>query len=65
MVTFRLRLRPPTPEPRPHPNLQLFVVDTRSGTVFGPFPSGTNIKYVEGPGATPNQRAGPDTTSEW
>ncbi len=27
--------------------LQTFVVDTGSGTVFGPFPVGTNIKYTE------------------
>ncbi len=27
--------------------LEAFVVDTGSGTVFGPFPVGTNIKYTE------------------
>jgi hypothetical protein len=46
------------------PNLQLFLVDTGSGTIFGPFPSGTNIKYVQAPGATPSQRPGPGAV-EW
>ena len=30
------------------------VLDTGSGTVFGPFPSGTKIKYTQAPGATPS-----------
>jgi hypothetical protein len=30
------------------------VKDTGSGTVFGPFASGTKIKYTESPGATPS-----------
>jgi hypothetical protein len=30
------------------------VKDTGSGTVFGPFPSGTKIKYTEAPGGTPS-----------
>jgi hypothetical protein len=34
------------------------VVDTGSGTVFGPFDAGTNIKYIQAPGVTPNQKAG-------
>ena len=41
------------------PDLELFIVDTGSGTIFGPFPSGTNIKYVQAPGATPSQSPGP------
>jgi hypothetical protein len=36
------------------PNLQVFVVDTGSGTTFGPFASGTKIKYTQAPGATPS-----------
>ena len=36
------------------PNPQIFVVDSGTGTVFGPYPSGTNIKYVEANGATPS-----------
>ncbi len=32
------------------------VLDTGSGTVFGPFPSGTKIKYTQAPGATPSQQ---------
>ena len=38
------------------PNPQIFVVDTGSGTPFGPFASGTNIKYTEDPTATPTQK---------
>ena len=41
------------------PDLELFLVDTGSGTVFGPFTSGTNVKYIEAPGATPSQKVGP------
>ena len=36
------------------PNPQIFVVDSGTGTVFGPYPSGTNVKYVQAPGATPS-----------
>jgi hypothetical protein len=36
------------------PNPSIFVVDLGTGTVFGPFPSGTNIKYTQAPGATPS-----------
>jgi hypothetical protein len=36
------------------PNPQIFVVDLGTGTVFGPFPSGTNVKYTQAPGATPS-----------
>ncbi len=41
------------------PDLELFLVDTGSGTVFGPFTSGTNVKYIQAPGATPSQKVGP------
>jgi hypothetical protein len=49
------------------PDPQIFVVDkgadgtfgTADDTVFGPFGSGTTIKYVEANGATPSQSAGP------
>jgi hypothetical protein len=34
-------------------NLKIYVVDTVSGVKFGPYPSGTNIKLVQAPGATP------------
>jgi hypothetical protein len=49
------------------PNPQVFVVDTGSGTVFGPFPSGTKIKYTQADGATPSQTAigGPDSAVAW
>ena len=35
------------------PNPQIYVLDTGSGTVFGPFADGTSIKYTEAPGGTP------------
>lgn len=49
------------------PNPQIFVVDTGSGTQFGPFSSGTKIKYTEANGATPNQKAigGPNSAVAW
>ena len=34
----------------------IFVMDLGSGTVFGAFSSGTNIKYTEANGATPGQK---------
>ncbi|WP_447002916.1 VWA domain-containing protein [Saccharothrix isguenensis] len=40
------------------PNPQVFVSDSASTAVFGGFPSGTKIKLVQAPGATPNQKAG-------
>ena len=33
--------------------LELFVTDTASGVVFGPFPVGTKIKYTQTPGGKP------------
>jgi hypothetical protein len=45
------------------PNPKVFVVDTGSGTVFGPFASGTNIKYTEDPTATPSQTKMGSSTS--
>jgi hypothetical protein len=32
------------------------VVDQGSGTVFGPYPSGTVIKYTQAPGGTPEEK---------
>jgi hypothetical protein len=48
------------------PDPQIFVVDkgadgvfgTADDTTFGPFPSGTRIKYIEANGATPSQSVG-------
>lgn len=37
------------------PNPEVFVVDTGSGTVFGPYASGTNIKYTQDPDAAPSE----------
>jgi hypothetical protein len=34
-------------------DLKIYLVDTVSGVKFGPYPSGTNIKLVQAPGATP------------
>jgi hypothetical protein len=49
------------------PTLDLFVTDTGSGVVFGPFPSGTRIKYTEANGAVPSIKAmgGPDSAVDW
>ena len=35
----------------PVADVETFVVDTGSGTVFGPFESGMKMKYIEAPGA--------------
>ncbi|MCG8923584.1 VWA domain-containing protein [Lentzea sp. CC55] len=40
------------------PNPQIYVRDTASTAVFGGFPSGTKIKLVQAPGATPTQKPG-------
>ncbi|WP_329793112.1 VWA domain-containing protein [Lentzea sp. DG1S-22] len=40
------------------PNPQVYVRDTASAAVFGGFPSGTEIKLVQAPGATPTQKPG-------
>jgi len=42
------------------PDPQIFVADTGSGFVAGPFPSGTKIKLVQAPGAVPNVKPGPN-----
>lgn len=36
--------------------LDVFLLDTGSGTVFGPFPVGTTVKYTEAGGTTPKLR---------
>lgn len=38
------------------PDALVFVVDGGTGMVFGPFPSGTTIKYTESPDATPSSQ---------
>jgi hypothetical protein len=40
------------------PNPEVFLADTGSSAVFGPFESGVKIKLVQAPGATPSQKAG-------
>jgi hypothetical protein len=34
----------------------IFIEDSGSGTIFGPFAPGTKIKYTEAPGGTPSQK---------
>jgi hypothetical protein len=38
------------------PNPLITVVDGGSGAVFGPYASGTTIKYTQAPGATPGEK---------
>jgi hypothetical protein len=40
----------------PASTLEVYVVDTGSGTVFGPYPVGTAIKYTEARGAPPGAK---------
>lgn len=46
------------------PNPFVFVTDGGSGTTFGPFPSGTRIKYTQAPGATPSIRPRDDNNGQ-
>jgi len=48
----------------PTGDLDVFVKDAGSSTVWGPFGVGTDIKYVEANGATPSQKPG-DGAVEW
>ncbi|MEV8506390.1 vWA domain-containing protein [Actinoplanes sp. NPDC051475] len=41
--------------------VDVFIRDTASSAVFGPYPSGTRIKLVQAPGATPNVKPGSGT----
>jgi hypothetical protein len=34
----------------------VFVVDQGSGATFGPYPSGSTIKYTQAPGSTPSEK---------
>jgi len=49
------------------PSPEIFVTDTGSGVVFGPFPNGTKIKYTEANGAEPSIKpmGGPDSAVDW
>jgi hypothetical protein len=38
------------------PDPDIFILDPATGTVFGPFDSGTAIKYTQAPGATPTAK---------
>lgn len=46
-----------TAEDNLDPDPSTWVVDSGSGTVFGPYPSGTTIKYTEAPGAPPSSKS--------
>jgi hypothetical protein len=39
-------------------DLDIFLIDDVSGTVFGPFEDGTRIKLIQAPGATPSIKPG-------
>jgi hypothetical protein len=39
-------------------DLDIFLIDDVTGTVFGPFADGTRIKLVQAPGATPRIKPG-------
>jgi hypothetical protein len=42
--------------------VEMFVIDTGTGTVFGPYEPGTIIKYTQAPGAPPREtRIGSDS----
>ena len=51
----------------PASSLQVFVIDTGTGTSFGPFAVGTKIKYTEANGATPSitPMGGPNSAVAW
>ncbi|MBI2474513.1 MAG: VWA domain-containing protein [Candidatus Taylorbacteria bacterium] len=40
------------------PDVEIYVKDSETGVIFGPFAAGTVIKYVEANGATPGQKPG-------
>lgn len=48
----------------PDDALELYVTDTGTGTVFGPFANGDDIKYTEANGAKPSIKPGPGQV-EW
>ncbi|MBY5163022.1 vWA domain-containing protein [Salsipaludibacter albus] len=48
----------------PDEDLEVYVTDTGTGTVFGPFANGDDIKYTEANGATPSVKPGPGQV-EW
>src|SRR5699024_3684884 len=51
----------------PDEDIEIWVVDTGSGTEFGPFAVGTKIKYTEDADATPTQKlmGGPNSAIAW
>jgi len=51
----------------PDSALKIYVTDTGSGTVFGPYADGIQIKYTQAPGATPSAKlmGGPGSAVAW
>jgi len=51
----------------PSDSFDVFVTDSGSGTVFGPYAAGTVIKYTEASGATPEAKTigGPNSAVDW
>jgi hypothetical protein len=51
----------------PDEDLEVYVVDTGSGTVFGPFAVGAKIKYTEDADGLPDQKymGGPNSAIDW
>jgi len=49
------------------PDPLVYVMDSGSGTVFGPFVSGVRIKYTQDPDAIPTQQTmgGPNSAIDW
>ena len=49
------------------PLTDVYLRDLGSGTVWGPFPSGTKIKYTQAPGAEPSikKMGGPNSAVQW
>jgi hypothetical protein len=43
---------------------EVFVEDGGSGTIFGPYPPGTKIKYTQAPGGTPEEKKIGSTTGQ-
>ena len=50
-----------------HPDAQLWLADEGSSAVFGPYPSGTRIKYTQAAGRTPSEQkmGGPNSSVDY
>ena len=45
--------------------VEIFIVDTGAGTVWGPFSSGVTFQYIVAPGATPSMKPSKAPNKEW